>query len=80
MGVVGGRVWVVVGGGRGEGMGGVGGVEGGGGGGAGGVGRGGGLGLGAANASDALGRYGAAAFMPLPSGDADDEFAQDALF
>ena len=36
--------------------------------------------LGSANASDALGRYGASAFMPLPSGDADDEFAQDALF
>ena len=36
--------------------------------------------LGSANASDALARYGASAFMPLPSSDADDEFAQDALF
>ena len=36
--------------------------------------------LGSANASDALGRYGASAFMPLPLDDADDEFAQDALF
>ena len=31
--------------------------------------------LGSANASDALARYGASAFMPLPSSDADDEFA-----
>lgn len=36
--------------------------------------------LGSANASDALARHGASAFKPLPPNEADDEFAQDALF